>query len=209
MKSRKLKKTQYKDLLPEGNIHQKDTPQEKKGGKWRLWTGPRHQDYEPSVFQISSRRLRVAVYSHPTLPPGATCCWHCSIPYYTALFLWVFFSPFSLPRPCLYFLLLFFLPISSYADHTLYVPEAPGALLDLRSLLLQCSAYDSRYKYPAAPHCDAWNHPHCWTLCLLYTGQMRVCNSPRRIWVFFQHESAHPLLQSWHQVEMLLSLWRF
>ena len=33
-------------------------------------------------------------------------------------------------------LLLFFLPISSYPDHTPYVPEAPGALLDLQSTLL-------------------------------------------------------------------------
>lgn len=47
-----------------------------------------------------------------------------------------------------------------------------------------------------------------WQLCLLYTSQIRVCNSSRRIWIFFQHESTCRLLQSWPQVEMLLSLWR-
>ena len=56
----------------------------------------------------------------------------------TARTLLVFFSLSSLALSLsyLYTLLLFFLPISSYPDHTPYVPEAPGASLDLQSILL-------------------------------------------------------------------------
>lgn len=134
-------------------------------GKERiLRIGCRNQDYELPVFQISSRSLRAAVYFCPAfLIPDATCCRHWSVPHRThliGLLLTLLLSPLFLSH--LYTLLLFFLPISSYPDHTPYVPEAPGASLDLQSILLHVmiTAGTNILGFHTG---HAWNRPYCLT----------------------------------------------
>ena len=52
---------------------------------------------------------------------------------------------------------------------------------------------------------NTWGHWLCSTAVSSSVGQMRVYKNPRKIWVFFQHESTCLFLQCLHQVEMLLS----
>ena len=123
--------------------------------------------------------------------------WHCSSPYYgySCLFSFFSFSPYLSPFPSLTSYSFF---SSNFFLSTPHSVPTRGAMSISWSLIYtptRLCLEQIQISWGSTQVTHEIIHTAL-QLCFPYAGQMRVYKNLRRIWVFFQHESTCPFLQS-------------